>query len=80
MSDKERLEEQISELLSEGQMSKHDPDEAAARSLSPRWEMRIPARQDPIVEETTRFRQLAQEVDTRYDEYMRQARQDKPSE
>jgi hypothetical protein len=78
MKDKEHLEEQISELLNEGHMSKMDPDEAAARSLSPRWEIRIPALQDSIVEETKRYRQMAGEVDDRYDEYMKQAGQDKP--
>jgi hypothetical protein len=70
---KEQLEQKISELLSEGAMSSPDPDSAAAGQLSPRWEMRTQAEQDPIVEETNRYREIAREADDRYDEYMRQA-------
>lgn len=62
------LEEQISELLEDGEMSRLDPQEAAARRLSPRWVIRIPAERDPIVDETIRYRQMAEEVDGRYDD------------
>nr|WP_255807619.1 hypothetical protein [Cohnella mopanensis] len=39
----------------------------ATRRLPPRWEIRVQAKLDPVVEETKAYRAIAQEVDGRYE-------------
>lgn len=68
------LERKVAETLEFGIMKKTDPYEAAVRRLSPRTVIRIRTEQDPIVEETGLYRQMAEEVDDRYDAYMQAAR------
>lgn len=67
MKELDDFERRVSELLTEGDMERADPNEAAVRRLHPRWVIRIRAERDPVVEETVRYRQLAEEVDDRYD-------------
>ncbi|MGZ9587134.1 hypothetical protein [Paenibacillus marinisediminis] len=67
------LEEQIETLLTFGDMQAEDPQEGARKKLAPRTEVRIQTMMDPIVEETIQYRQMAQELDDRYDEYMKRA-------
>lgn len=69
----EQLERQMSEVLTEGEMRREDPDQAARRQLPYRYEYRVQAQTDPIVEETLRYREMAEEADDRYDAYMEQA-------
>jgi len=77
MDDKQRalfeLEEQLEAMLTEGDMIQEDLKEGARRRLSPRTEVRVQTMMDPIVEETLQYRQIAQELDDRYDEYMKRA-------
>jgi hypothetical protein len=73
MREKELVEQQMSQSLTEGKMERLDPQAAARDRLTPRYEIRIPAKMDPIVEETELFRARAEEVDERYDDYIRKA-------
>lgn len=70
MSDQQHpLEQEVTQRLTEGDMELIDPEEGARNRLTPRYEIRIQAKHDPIVEETNRYRKLAQEIDQRYDKY-----------
>lgn len=71
--DKEQLEHNLANALTEGVMAEADPDEAALHRLSPRYVARAQAERDPIVEETKLVREVVREVDDRYDEYMARA-------
>jgi hypothetical protein len=68
--DQEPLEQEVTHTLTEGDMEAVDPSEEARKQLTPRHEIRIQVKQDPIVKETERYRQLAHEVDNRYDGYV----------
>ncbi|WP_248925744.1 hypothetical protein [Paenibacillus hamazuiensis] len=70
MKNKEQLEQEIYEKLTEGEWSAMDPEFSARHMLNPKYEARVQASVDPIVEETKRIRKVAREVDDRYDEYM----------
>lgn len=70
MMNNEELEKEMSQALTEGEMKRVDPEKAARKKLSPRYEIRVQAKLDPIVEETGRFRKIAKEVDDRYDRYL----------
>lgn len=61
----------LAEQLIQGEQSGADPNEEAVRRLSPRWEIRIRTEYDPVAEETARYRQIASEVDDRYDRVKR---------
>ncbi|WJH34272.1 hypothetical protein N6H14_31065 [Paenibacillus sp. CC-CFT747] len=67
--DRDKLEQEMAHSLEEGDMEKEELDAAARRRLSPRYEIRIQAKLDPVVEETRLYRQMAKEVDGRYDKY-----------
>lgn len=67
------IEEQLEAMLVEGNMVAEDKSEGARRRIMPRTEIRIQTSHDPIVKETKLYRSLAQEVDGRYDEYMKRA-------
>lgn len=67
------LERRVSEALTEGEMWQEDAEKLVREKLAPKYEVRIQATVDPIVEETIRYRQLAEEVDQRYDKYMDRA-------
>ena len=72
-SGKEQLEQNLANVLTEGELHKTDPDAAALRRLSPKYEIRTQTSRDPIVEETKIVRSIAREIDDRYDEYMSRA-------
>ncbi|WCK54929.1 hypothetical protein PP175_02630 [Aneurinibacillus sp. Ricciae_BoGa-3] len=67
--DKKKLEIEVSQMLTQGEMETADPEKAAVDNLPHRYEVRIQAQQDPIVEETKQFRKIAEEVDDRYNKY-----------
>ncbi|WP_047154046.1 hypothetical protein [Aneurinibacillus tyrosinisolvens] len=69
MDKKEKLEQEIAQILTEGEIEREDPQEAARKRLPHKQEVRIQTQTDPIVEETKKFRELAEEVDDRYDKY-----------
>nr|WP_231586924.1 hypothetical protein [Paenibacillus sp. E194] len=72
----EQLEAELHERLTAGEMDTEKPDEAVRRRIAPRTEIRIQTTLDPIVEETNRYRSIAEEVDDRYDQYMNRAKRD----
>jgi hypothetical protein len=47
--------------------SPEEASEEAVKQLLPRWEIRIQAEWDPVIEETKAYRAIASEVDGRYD-------------
>jgi hypothetical protein len=70
---RESLEEKVSKALTEGEMESVQPDHEAVDRLSPKYELRQMAKQDPIVEESKQIRSMAREVDGRYDDYLAKA-------
>jgi hypothetical protein len=66
MDAKDHIEQTLAETLTEGDMQAFDPEDAAVDRLSPSYEIRQAAEQDPIVEETRIIRSMAQEIDDRY--------------
>lgn len=72
----EQLEAELHERLTAGEMDTEKPDEAVRRRIAPRTEIRIQTTLDPIVEETNRYRSIAEEIDDRYDQYMKRAKRD----
>ncbi|MCS7461546.1 hypothetical protein N0M98_15445 [Paenibacillus doosanensis] len=69
--DSKQLEEQLAKNLTEGEMEQTDTEEAARKRLPIKTEIRIQAQIDPIMEETRKYRQMAEEVDDRYAKYDR---------
>lgn len=67
--DSKKIEDELVQKLTEGEMQSDEPDEAAVRKLPPPTEIRIQAQIDPVVEETRKFRRMAREVDDRYAKY-----------
>ena len=68
--ERDEAEELLARQLSEEPAAEADEEEAgakAAKRLPPKWEIRIQANVDPIVEETIAYRSMAREVDGRYD-------------
>lgn len=57
----------LAEQLLGGEPKQADAEAEAIRRLPPRWEIRIQTDYDPVVEETKKYRQMAKEVDDRYD-------------
>lgn len=76
MDPKEQLEKELAEALTEGDMDREDPGEAAIRQLSNRYEVRVVAETEPVVEETNLYRNMAEEVDDRYDRFVNRKRSD----
>ncbi|PZD95628.1 hypothetical protein DNH61_13995 [Paenibacillus sambharensis] len=72
------LEQELAGRLTDGPVEEDRDREARLKAkLSPKYEVRIQSVDDPIVEETKRFRSMAREIDDRYDRYMERAqRQD----
>lgn len=70
----EELEEELSELLTEGELKDEDRERKEREQISPRYEIRIQTSLDPIVEETRLYRQMAEEIDDRYDDYLKKTR------
>ncbi|GIP36185.1 hypothetical protein [Paenibacillus sp. J2TS4] len=80
MKKKERLEKAVTDSLLEGELNKGEPDKMAVERLPSKYEIRQTVKLDPIVEETTVIRTMAEEVDDRYDEYMKRSERGTPSD
>lgn len=65
--DVKKVEEQLAQTLTEGEMEQQDTTEAARKRLPIKTEIRIQAQVEPVVEETKLYRQMAEEIDNRYD-------------
>jgi|GEM_PF-1384255 hypothetical protein len=65
-----KVERKLSEALEKGEMSGRDPQLSATDLLTPKYEIRVRAERDTILEETKLYRQMAREVDDRYDKYV----------
>lgn len=76
--DTKKLEEQLVQKLTEGEIQHVDIDEAARIRLPMKTEIRISAHIDPVVEETKQYRKMAEEVDDRYARYDRLVEGDVP--
>lgn len=75
--DREKLEKELSELLSEAEeRSEEERQEETRKSLPHKYEIRIQTELDPIVEETLKYRSMAKEIDGRYDEYLKRTPRD----
>jgi hypothetical protein len=74
MDKKDKLEQKVAHLLTEGEIKTDDPKEAAVNHLSAKYEVRIQAVKDPIAAETEIYRTLAEEVDERYDKEHKKGR------
>lgn len=57
----------LAQKLSEDELESPNAEKEAVKRLSPRWEIRIQSNRDPIAEETKAYREIAREVDNRYD-------------
>jgi hypothetical protein len=67
--DSKKLEEELAEQLIESKIELEDAAEDARKRLPFKTEIRIRAQIDPVVEETRRYRRMAEEVDARYTRY-----------
>ncbi|SEB80994.1 hypothetical protein [Paenibacillus sp. GP183] len=67
--DSKSLEEKLAGQLAESEIEFEDAAEDARKRLPVKTEIRIQALIDPVVEETRRYRQMAEEVDARYKRY-----------
>jgi len=72
---RDQMERELVEQLdtSELELDKAEQDALVRARISPKYEVRIQTTLDPIVQETIRYRELAREVDGRYDNYMDRA-------
>jgi hypothetical protein len=62
-------EARLARLLKDGAADRSRPEAEAPRHLSPRYEVRIVTERDPLVEETRLYREMADEIDGRYDRF-----------
>lgn len=69
--DREQLERELAERLTDGQLTDEERAKRVKAKLSPKYEVRIQAELEPVVEETIRYRQLAKELDERYDRFVK---------
>ncbi|WP_411345026.1 hypothetical protein ACE3MZ_02740 [Paenibacillus sp. WLX1005] len=76
----DELERELSERLTEGEMQEEDREVRERRLIPSKYEVRIQAEHDPIVEETQHYRKLAKELDDRYDKYLERTKQNKPND
>lgn len=70
MDKRKKIEHKVKNVLIEGDMKVEKPDVAALDHLTPKYEVRVQTMMDPIIEETQKVREFADEVDDRYDNYM----------
>jgi hypothetical protein len=69
-NDKRKIEEDLNQLLTEGELNKEEPDKRVIKDLSPRYEIRIQAEKDPIKEETEIVQRTVIETNKRYLKYV----------
>jgi len=72
---REQMERELVEQLdtSEPELDEAEQDALVRAHISPKYEVQIQTKLDPIVQETIRYRELAKEIDGRYDNYMDRA-------
>ncbi|SHN79128.1 hypothetical protein SAMN04487896_4177 [Paenibacillus sp. ov031] len=71
MDESKELERRLSDMLTEGEMEESgDAGKRERQLIPPKYEVRIQTERDPIVEETLKYRDMAREVDDRYDRYL----------
>jgi len=65
---REEAEELLARKLAEepADAGEEEASAKAVKRLAPRWEIRVQAQLDPVVEETKAYRAMAREVDDRY--------------
>ncbi|MFB8376847.1 hypothetical protein ACWIE6_24415 [Paenibacillus taichungensis] len=79
MDESKELERRLSDMLTEGDMEESgDADKRERQLIPPKYEVRIQTERDPIVEETLKYRDMAREVDDRYDRYLERSTGNKP--
>ncbi|WP_433922500.1 hypothetical protein [Paenibacillus taichungensis] len=79
MDESKELERRLSDMLTEGDMEESgDADKRERQLIPPKYEVRIQTERDPIVEETLKYRDMAREVDDRYDHYLERSAGNKP--
>jgi hypothetical protein len=79
MDESKELERRLSDMLTEGDMEESgDADKRERQLIPPKYEVRIQTERDPIVEETLKYRDMAREVDDRYDRYIKRSVGNKP--
>ncbi|QLG37018.1 hypothetical protein HW560_01895 [Paenibacillus sp. E222] len=79
MDESKELERRLSDMLTEGDMEESgDADKRERQLIPPKYEVRIQTERDPIVEETLKYRDMAREVDDRYDRYLERPTGNKP--
>ncbi|WP_440116136.1 hypothetical protein [Paenibacillus sp. QZ-Y1] len=79
MDESKELERRLSDMLTEGDMEESgDADQRERQLIPPKYEVRIQTERDPIVEETLKYRDMAREVDDRYDRYLERSVGNKP--
>ncbi|UVI27617.1 hypothetical protein [Paenibacillus spongiae] len=66
----EQMEQELVERLTSEELDNTEQERKVKAKLSPKYEIRIQTKHDPIVEETKLYREMAQEVDDRYERYM----------
>ncbi|SEL14940.1 hypothetical protein [Paenibacillus sp. OK003] len=80
MDESKELERRLSDMLTEGEMEESgDADKRERQLIPPKYEVRIQTERDPIVEETLKYRDMAREVDDRYDRYLDRSVGNKPA-
>ncbi|MGV2885522.1 hypothetical protein [Paenibacillus taichungensis] len=78
MDESKELERRLSDMLTEGDMEESgDADKRERQLIPPKYEVRIQTERDPIVEETLKYRDMAREVDDRYDRYLERSAENK---
>ncbi|MFE6077369.1 hypothetical protein ACFVQB_23165 [Paenibacillus sp. NPDC057886] len=79
MDESKELERRLSDMLTEGDMEESgEADKRERQLIPPKYEVRIQTERDPIVEETMKYRDMAREVDDRYDRYLERSAGNKP--
>ncbi|MGP3787752.1 hypothetical protein [Paenibacillus sp. 1A_MP2] len=79
MDESKELERRLSDMLTEGDMEESgDADKRERQLIPPKYEVRIQTERDPIVEETLKYRDMAREVDDRYDRYIERSAGNEP--
>ncbi|SEG45882.1 hypothetical protein [Paenibacillus sp. UNC499MF] len=76
--DAKEMEEQLIRKLTEGEMEEENKEESARKRLPAKTEIRIQATIDPVVEETRKYREMAEELDGRYDKYTHLLKENRP--
>ncbi|MCQ6560094.1 hypothetical protein [Paenibacillus mendelii] len=66
----EEMERELVERLTSDELDVVERKRKVKAKLSPKYEIRIQTKHDPIVEETKLYREMAEEVDNRYERYI----------